>query len=291
MRQFLCDAFPDKSGRLVLKGRSYKYLVKVLRFSEGASLDARLPDGRLLPFSVEKIDKASAVLRLLPAETSSCRGEGGSNDVGLCSASDSSFDPACGKKKTTQGVQASEVESLASEGPELWLFQFLPKPQKMDLIIRQATECGVKRIVPIQGDYSVKNDASGRMERWERIVKEARQQCGSAVATEIKEVVGVEAAAAMWKKLKEEIRTGEETAAFLLDENPSVGKTCFTGINKKIVAAAALAVGCEGGMSDGERELLKEAGFMPLHFVTNVLRAETAALYGIAVIQQFFSAD
>ena len=57
------------------------------------------------------------------------------------------------------------------------------------------------------------------------------------------------------------------------------------------VSAAALAVGCEGGISDEERSVLFEAGFMPLHFTTNILRAETASLYGIAVIQQFLSAD
>ncbi|MBP7479816.1 MAG: RNA methyltransferase, partial [Spirochaetaceae bacterium] len=46
-----------------------------------------------------------------------------------------------------------------------------------------------------------------------------------------------------------------------------------------------LAVGCEGGFSKKEMEMLDEAGFKHLHFNTNVLRAETAALYGIAVIQ------
>ena len=66
---------------------------------------------------------------------------------------------------------------------------------------------------------------------------------------------------------------------------------CVTSIKKADIAAAALAVGCEGGISNDERSVLFEAGFMLLHFTTNVLRAETASLYGIAVIQQFLSAD
>ena len=212
---------------------------------------------------------------------------------------------------TTQGVQASEVQEIAARMPELWLFQFLPKPQKMDLIVRQATECGVRYIVPIAGEYSLKNDSSGRKERWERIIREARQQSGSAIATEIKNVVSVGAAAEMWKKVVETMsktasssnldnsaQTAPENAAnainscaFLLDENPSVGKGTLTRIFKANVTAAALAVGCEGGMSEQEKKVLLEAGFMPLHFMTNVLRAETASLYGIAVIQQFLSAD
>ena len=302
MRQFLCDSFPDSGGKLVVTGKNYRYLVKVLRFSEGEELDARLPDGKLVRFYVERVQPQlmSAVLRLV--------------------------DGADGCSGTTQGVQAFEVQEIADRMPELWLFQFLPKPQKMDLIVRQATECGVRYIVPIAGEYSLKNDSSGRKERWERIIREARQQCGSAVATEIKDVVSVGAAAEMWKKFAESVvsatknlrdgatsasdvsasKTAPEnaanainscavssdaTCAFLLDENPSVGKGSLARIFKANVTAAALAVGCEGGMSEQEKKVLLEAGFMPLHFMTNVLRAETASLYGIAVIQQFLSAD
>ena len=46
-----------------------------------------------------------------------------------------------------------------------------------------------------------------------------------------------------------------------------------------------LAVGPEGGMTPGEMERLQNAGFCSVHFRTNVLRAETAALYGIAAVQ------
>ena len=134
MRQFLCDEFPDDSGKLVIKDRNYRYLVKVLRFSNGDTLDARLPDGQLVQFYVEAILPSSAILRL------------GSSS-----------------KTTTQGVKSADIQNVAKV-PELWLFQFLPKPQKMDLIVRQATECGVKRIVPIAGEFSVRNDAAGRIE-------------------------------------------------------------------------------------------------------------------------------
>ena len=276
MRQFLCDSFPDNTGKLVVKGKNYRYLVKVLRFAEGEELDGRLPDGKLVRFYVERVQQQqmSAVLRLVSPEA-------------VHTDEDEPLSNAANSAKTTQGVQASEVQGIANRMPELWLFQFLPKPQKMDLIVRQATECGVRYIVPISGAYSLKGDSSGRKERWERIIREARQQCGSAVATEIKEVLSVRAAAEMWKKNAEAL----VSCAFLLDENPSAGKASLSCINKAEMAAAALAVGCEGGISDEERDVLFEAGFMPLHFTTNVLRAETASLYGIAVIQQFLSAD
>lgn len=47
----------------------------------------------------------------------------------------------------------------------------------------------------------------------------------------------------------------------------------------------ALAVGCEGGISPAEAQLLKANGFIPVHFAGNILRCETAAVYGIAALQ------
>ena len=47
----------------------------------------------------------------------------------------------------------------------------------------------------------------------------------------------------------------------------------------------ALAVGCEGGISPAEAQLLKANGFIPIHFAGNILRCETAAVYGIAALQ------
>ena len=300
MRQFLCGSFPDDSGKLIVKDRNYRYLVKVLRFSEGDKFDARLPDGQLVQFCVEKVMPSSAVLRLSGSAPSQESTRGARMD-------------GVPGTKTAQGVQAAEVQSLAERTPEIWLFQFLPKPQKMDLIVRQAAEWGVKRIIPIAGEYSVKNDAAGRIERWERIIREARQQSGSGVDTEITDVVAVGAAAEMWKEFSADAEKCAHTGgtlgascanppascaasatascAFLLDEKPTVGKSSLTRIDGRSVSAAALAVGSEGGISDNERKVLAEAGFEPLHFTTNVLRAETAAIYGIAVIQQFLSAD
>ena len=53
----------------------------------------------------------------------------------------------------------------------------------------------------------------------------------------------------------------------------------------KKIKKVAIAVGCEGGISPNEIDVLKKNGFLPVHFETNILRCETAALYGIAVMQ------
>ena len=120
----------------------------------------------------------------------------------------------------TQGVSAfSLAEQTSATQKEYWLFQFMPKPQKMDLIIRQATECGVAVIVPIVGEFSVNQDGKGRLERWDRIVKEARQQSGSPVSTRILSPVSVNEAAKIWEEFESsEKKALEEAAKEVTDE-------------------------------------------------------------------------
>jgi 16S rRNA (uracil1498-N3)-methyltransferase len=170
---------------------------------------------------------------------------------------------------------AAAGEFLA--GCRFSLLQFLPKAPKFDLIVRQAVEVGVTAIVPIRGEYSPPL-GEGRLGRWQKIVKAARQQCGSPVDTEILPVTDLEKAIAWWKK--------EGGAGFMLDEKPNPALP-LPGVHPDFSfgKSAAVAVGCEGGISPGERTLLLEAGFAPLHFPTNILRCETAALYGMAVVQ------
>ncbi len=251
MRQFVCPSLPGADGRIRLSAKDSRYLLKVLRQVDGDIIDVRLPDGKLC----------------------SMRLDVSGTDASLVSSSDS------GRNAVVQGVRTEEL-TPEGEGLELWLFQFLPKPQKMDLIVRQATECGVSRIIPIAGDYSVKNDAGTRIDRWERIIREARQQSGSPVGTEIMQVMSVEQAVDIWN-------SGEDTAAFVLHESPSYSAECLRKVAESgRIRRAAVATGCEGGMSERELAVLEDAGFAPLHFATNVLRAETAALYGLAVVQQ-----
>lgn len=261
MRQFIFNGKTEKNGSIIVTGKDYRYLMNVLRLKIQDKIDVRLKNGKLELMEIVSCDGRFATLKPIPREKDS------SALVNI------------------QGVSAYSVfeETANNLLREMWLFQFMPKPQKMDLIVRQATECGVSMIVPIIGEYSVNQDGSGRLERWQRIVKEARQQSGSPVDTRIFEPVSVEDAANLWMKQK----GNGETRAFILHEDSSKGINLRSlGIDKNQIVKIALAVGCEGGFSQKEGDVLQQVGFMPLHFKTNILRAETAALYGIAVIQQ-----
>ncbi len=150
----------------------------------------------------------------------------------------------------------------------------------MDQVVRQAAEAGAARIVPVAGEHCLYGGAdAGRSARWARIVREARQQSGSPVGTVVEDPLSPGEAAALWQS-----RAGEKSAAFVLTEEP-LATNCLHGYLSTRPDIVALAVGPEGGMTGTEITLLSENGFRPLHLRTNVLRAETAALYGIAAVQ------
>lgn len=303
MRQFVSARMPDSQGRIPLSDKENRYLVRVLRLRSGDSIDVRLSDGTLVAMNlcIAGKDVYLALPAGMRADTGTYTGiRQCSTDEQLCIA-------------TEESAHAKALP-CASGDFALWLFQFLPKAHKMDLIVRQAAECGVFKIVPVISEYSPPSSAKGRAERWKRIVREARQQSGSAVATEVTEPLKAEQALALWNGADGEqsctdagtysSASGRTCAAFMLSEKPAQ-KTGESGsVFFHIGAAArakksgsvnvhsaalfsriALAVGCEGGISPAERTLFEQNGFMPIHLKTNILRSETAALYGLAAIQ------
>ncbi|MBQ5473028.1 MAG: RNA methyltransferase, partial [Treponema sp.] len=150
------------------------------------------------------------------------------------------------------------------------------------LIIRQAVECGVKYIVPIAGEFSQKQNIDAmevsKKERFERIIREARQQSGSPVATEILPVVTTDRACDLWKKQ-------QDARGIVLYERNKDTQSLHSVFADSSIKKAAVVVGSEGGISPSEIELLSAGNFVPVHFDVNILRCETASLYGMAAVQ------
>ena len=296
MRQFIVEKGKEKNGLIHLDGKDYRYLRQVLRVRAGDMLSVRLPDGELKNATVAAIDEAGRRVTLQICADTNGR-EGGAS------------------KSITRGVQAGEIdggdeamsgaENRAVNGAavvEYWLFQFLPRPQKFELIVRQATECGVAVIVPVIGDFSEKSSAQAilgsKRERLERIIKEARQQSGSPVDTKVTEPVSLEKALEMWNEVSGSEHTDSSadsgspdlSVAFVLSERGDCGGNLRAVVERAggcgKIKRAAIAVGSEGGISPQEVKTLEEKGlFEPIHFAVNILRCETAALYGIAAVQ------
>lgn len=274
MRQFVSSAPPDKDGLFFVRGKDFKYLRQVLRLKTGDMLCVRSPDGKLFNTTICKTDEARRTLTLQ-----------------VCGTDDTS-DTDCisneRKANAERGVQAETIQQEAS-GIEYWLFQFVSQPSKMELIVRQAVECGVSVIVPVAGEYSQKAGLAAlkesRRERLLRIIRQARQQSGSPVESRITGCLSLTDALSLWKEACRKDSVEKRCAAFVLLER---GKDCSALRSLKDgadVQKIAIAVGSEGGISPSEAAALEEAGFIPLHFQGNILRCETAALYGIASVQ------
>ena len=261
MRQFIVSSVPDKNGIISVSGKDFRYLRQVLRVKIGDMINVRLSDGTLSNTTVCNILENQKQIQLQICQR-------GSDD-----------------ESVTRGVQAEQIVS-SNSSIEYWLFQFIPKASKMEQIIRQATECGIKNIVPVIGEYSQKNNVlameSSKKDRFLRIVREARQQSGSPVETTILDAVSLKEAISLWN---EETLADGEKAAVVLWECCEQTKTVHEVLSKSDIKKVAIVIGSEGGISPSEIQELSLNGFIPIHFDTNILRCETAALYGIAAVQ------
>lgn len=267
MRQFIAPTGPDSKGLIKIAGKDYRYLRQVLRIKPGDMLAVRLPDGSLQNTTVCAVDENA-------------------RNVTLQICGDSCTD----ENSVTRGTQAEEIQDSALSC-EYYLFQYIAKPVKMEQIIRQAVECGVKFIVPVVGEYSQKQNVmammSSKKDRIERIIREARQQSGSPVETQVLEPMSTSEAIHLWQEAvsSEEQEKCEAVVLWERNEETKSLKEIFFQSGDVKFSKVAIAVGCEGGISPDEIQKLKEGNFIPIHFPGNILRCETAALYGIAAVQ------
>ena len=229
-------------------------------------IQVRLPDGSLQPMTVCKTDEKTKKITLQ-----------------VCDVAEIESGETSGEN---QPKETSTIESC-----EFTLFMSVPKSSKFDGIVRQATECGIARIIPVQTEFSQKGSEkmNFRSERFERIIKEARQQSGSPVSTKIENCISLSEAAALWKSETENLSESEKLAVVLYERNDSTVSILEAGKGIQGDGASpkkiALFCGSEGGIAPSEIELLGHSGFVPVHLKTNILRCETAAIYGIAALQ------
>jgi len=264
MRQFLSDSFPDKNGCLSISGKDFKYFRQVLRIKPGDMVSVRLPDGVLQNMTACVVDDKSKKLTLQ-----------------ICASTEIEVTD----KELTRGVKASEINKILKT--EYWLFQFLPKIQKLEQIVKQAAECGVSVVIPVIGEFTEKSsvmamDNGAKMERLNKIIREARQQSGSPVDTKLYMPVTLEEACRIWK----ERIIDENAQGFVLYERNEKSRSMHSVLSGREIDVAAVVCGSEGGLSVNEIEKLTENDlFVPVHFEGNILRCETAALYGMAALQ------
>ena len=186
-------------------------------------------------------------------------------------------DRGCTLELFPAGTDAEKAALSNGAETQVVLYQSMIKGKNMDLIIRQAVEAGVAAVVPVETEYSqirLKDYKNEKPERWQRIIKEAMQQSGTSVHTAVETMIKVEDIPPV---------SADETGLFF-HQSPLEKKSIhqhLDGSFRKVI----LFVGPEGGLSQKDIAVLESKGFRPVYLGENILRAETAALYAIAIVK------
>jgi 16S rRNA (uracil1498-N3)-methyltransferase len=170
-------------------------------------------------------------------------------------------------------------EALQSESPlHLTLAQSIPKGDKMEGIIRMATELGAARVVPLVTTRTVVRVEPGRpgprLSRWQRVAKEAAKQSGRALITEVTPPQSL----AAWIAAR-------ETDGLLVCLWEDAPEPLGPQLPPRPVSRATVVVGPEGGLERGEAAALRAAGAVVGGLGPRILRTETAGPVGLAILQ------
>lgn len=176
----------------------------------------------------------------------------------------------------------AEVEKVLEENNELkcsvTLVQSLVKEQKMDYILQKATELGASEIIPLATTRSVvKMDKkeTKKIERWQKIVKEASEQSKRNEIPLVKSVMSIS-----------ELSNIEGYDVKLLCTVRENTKNIKNLLSNSIEGAKMIVVvGPEGGFTEQEEEQLIKGGFETVSLGSSVLRTETAPLFIMSVVR------
>ena len=182
-----------------------------------------------------------------------------------------------------RAVTARVLETIQEpprQTPRLVLGQSLLKGEKMDWVIQKATELGVSEIVPIESQHSVVQLKADRVNhqlaRWQRIALEAAQQSEQ---WRIPTVATPQSLSALLTSLA----TG--TLTLMLAERRE-GKSLQTvNLPQDARGSILVLIGPEGGWSQEEAQIAEQAGIQPIALGEHILRAETAAIAAISILQ------
>ncbi len=182
------------------------------------------------------------------------------------------------------GVVAKVLDSPdpdENESPvETVLFQAIPKGKRWKWLLEKTTELGVDRIVPLETRHTIVQIPDDRLEkkldRWNRVLASAARQCGRLRVPSIEAPLDVDAAL-------EEDGSGLHIVADPDDQSPPIAD--LVAGTSPAPSSVGLWIGPEGGWTDEELEKLTSRAVCRVDMGPRILRAETAGIVAVALIQ------
>ena len=237
----------------------------------------QIHDGRV-DITGEDVNHIRNVLRMRPGE-----------EV-LISTGDE-WEYTCAIERLEEDRVTLRVEDASRPGRELaskiWLFQCLPKGDKMETVIQKAVELGAYTVVPVASSRCVvkldERRAAQKVVRWNAIAEAAAKQSKRLIIPEVRGVM--------------RFRDALEAAADLdVKFIPYERQDGMEGTRKILNAirpgqSVAVMIGPEGGFDDAEVQLAREHGFEPVTLGKRILRTETAGMTMLSILMYLLEQD
>lgn len=182
----------------------------------------------------------------------------------------------CGIEAFTEDEIVCGLRFIKEDGVELpskiYLFQGLPKADKMELIIQKAVELGAFEVIPVAAKRCVvrldEKKAAGKISRWQGIAEAAAKQSKRAVIPKVHPVLSMKEAVAYAQNMDVKLIPYE------LAEGMQHTKQMIEAVKPE--QSIAVFIGPEGGFEESEIQMAREAGIEPVTLGRRILRTETA---------------
>jgi len=175
-------------------------------------------------------------------------------------------------KKNTKVKLISKIDNINKPGKISLIFSLI-KSLKLDYLIQKCTEIGVKSFIPVISEKSIAKNFN--IKRTEKIIKESCEQSNQLFLPAIHEV----------EKLEKKIKSFDKNSIIFFADINSSNKKIDEVIKNNKNREFYLLVGPEGDFSLKERDLLKSMNnCIPISLGQNILRSETAAVAGLAIL-------
>ena len=197
----------------------------------------------------------------------------GNNKKYLCEIEEMTSEYVCALIK-------EELKADTELPSKIYLFQGLPKSDKMELIVQKAVELGAYEIIPVATKRAVvkldDKKASKKVERWNSIAEGGAKQSGRSFVPEVTSVMS----------FKEALKYASALDVVLIPYELAEGMD----ETKKIISAiepgqsVGVFIGPEGGFETAEVEQAIESGAKAITLGKRILRTETAGLTTLSIL-------
>jgi 16S rRNA (uracil1498-N3)-methyltransferase len=190
-------------------------------------------------------------------------------------------------RAAVRGFVVARRAGAAEPGVALVLYQGLLKAAKFEWILQKGTELGVQTFVPMRCQRTVaglEEIGPTRIQRWQRILQEAAEQCGRAVIPDLAVPCALPTALADQPPGTLRLFPWEEATATTLRAALAAPRH-----NSAPITRVALFVGPEGGFTAAEAQLAAQHGARVVTLGRRILRAETAALAATTMVLYEFA--